>query len=145
MSAASAQEGRRADVLVLGGGIVGASAALHLRRHGLSVILIERDIEEILASQRQMISRRGREVEQTPARLNRLRQEYLRLIVWAKGFLAGRPSTSLMCVNRGAILRDPQRAAEALNRFLGGNLHVERMAAEVKPELNRQRGVSSST
>ena len=43
MSAASAQEGRRADALVLGGGIVGASAALHLRQHGLSVILIERD------------------------------------------------------------------------------------------------------
>ena len=52
------------------------------------VILIERDLDEILASQRQMISRRGREVEQSPARLNRLRQEYLRLIVWAKGFLA---------------------------------------------------------
>ncbi len=109
------------------------------------VILIERDLEEILASQRQMISRRGREVEQSPARLNRLRQEYLRLIVWSKGFLAGRPSTSLMCVNRAAILRDPQRAAEALNRFLGGNLQTECMAAEVKPELNRQRRVSSST
>jgi predicted AlkP superfamily phosphohydrolase/phosphomutase/tetratricopeptide (TPR) repeat protein len=103
------------------------------------VILIERDLEEILASQRQMIARRGREVEQTPARLNRLRQEYLRLIVWSKGFLAGRPNTSLMCVNRNAILREPQKAAEALNRFLGGNLQVDRMAAEVKPELNRQR------
>ena len=109
------------------------------------VILIERDIEEILASQRQMILRRGREVDETPARLNRLRQEYLRLIVWAKGFLASRPSTSLMCVNRAAILRDPRRAAEAFNRFLGGNLRTDRMAEEVKPELNRQRRVSSST
>jgi predicted AlkP superfamily phosphohydrolase/phosphomutase/tetratricopeptide (TPR) repeat protein len=103
------------------------------------VILIERDLEEILASQRQMIARRGREMEQTPARLNRLRQEYLRLIVWSKGFLVSRPNTSLMCVNRNAILRDPQKAAEALNRFLGGNLLVERMAGEVRPELNRQR------
>ncbi len=34
---------RRADVLVLGGGIVGTSAALHLRKLGLSVILLERD------------------------------------------------------------------------------------------------------
>ena len=108
------------------------------------VVLIERDLEEILASQRQMISRRGREVDQTPARLSRLRQEYLRLIVWSKGFLASRPATSLMCVNRSAILRDPQRAAEALNRFLGGNLQVDQMAAEVKPELHRQRGGSST-
>ena len=34
---------RQADVLVMGGGIVGTSAALHLRKHGLSVILLERD------------------------------------------------------------------------------------------------------
>jgi sarcosine oxidase subunit beta len=34
---------RRADALVLGGGIVGTSTALHLRKHGLSVVLIERD------------------------------------------------------------------------------------------------------
>ncbi len=33
----------RADALVLGGGIVGASTALHLRQRGLSVVLLERD------------------------------------------------------------------------------------------------------
>jgi sarcosine oxidase subunit beta len=33
----------RADAIVLGGGIAGASAALHLRRKGLSVLLLERD------------------------------------------------------------------------------------------------------
>jgi len=33
----------RADALVLGGGIVGASVALHLRQRGLSVVLVERD------------------------------------------------------------------------------------------------------
>jgi predicted AlkP superfamily phosphohydrolase/phosphomutase/thioredoxin-like negative regulator of GroEL len=106
------------------------------------VILIERDLDEILASQGQMIIRRGREMDQTPARGARLRQEYLRLIVWVKGFLASRPNTSLMCVHRDAVLNDPQKAAEAINRFLGRNLEVELMAAEVKPELNRQRSKS---
>jgi sarcosine oxidase subunit beta len=33
----------RADAIVLGAGIVGASTALHLRRRGLSVLLLERD------------------------------------------------------------------------------------------------------
>lgn len=107
------------------------------------VILIERDLNEILASQSQMIVRRGREADQSPARLNRLKQEYLRLIVWVKGFLAGRPQTHLMCVDRNAILRDPAGAAEAMNRFLGGALNTERMAAEVHPELHRQRGAAT--
>jgi len=109
------------------------------------VILIERDLNDILASQRQMIARRGREVDHTPARLNRLKQEYLRLIVWAKGYLAGRPGTRLMCVDRNAVLRDPRAAAEAINRFLGGSLDTGRMAAEVKPELDRQRRVQTAT
>jgi len=34
----------RADVAIIGGGIVGASAALFLRRHGLSVVLLERGL-----------------------------------------------------------------------------------------------------
>lgn len=33
----------RADALVLGGGIVGASVALHLRQRGLTAVLVERD------------------------------------------------------------------------------------------------------
>ncbi len=103
------------------------------------VILIERDFDDILASQRQMIERRGRTVDQTPARLKRLKQEYLRLIIRTKGFLASRPGTNLMCVDRNAILRDPLAAARMFNRFLGGNLNEVLMAAEVRPELDRQR------
>ena len=102
------------------------------------VLLTERDINDIIASQRQMIIRRGRHANETPARLARLKNEYLRLIVWTKGFLAGRPNTKLMCLDRNAVIRDPQAAAEAINRFLGGTLNVRAMAGEVKPELNRQ-------
>ena len=31
------------DAIIIGGGIVGASTALHLRQHGLSVVILERD------------------------------------------------------------------------------------------------------
>jgi predicted AlkP superfamily phosphohydrolase/phosphomutase/thioredoxin-like negative regulator of GroEL len=109
------------------------------------VLLTERDINDIIASQRQMMLRRGRSVSETPERLARLKSEYLRLVVWTKGFLASRPDTKLLCLDRNAVIRDPRRAAEAINRFLGGNLDVERMAAEVKPELSRQGSVQAQT
>ncbi len=107
------------------------------------VVMIERDLDEILASQQQMILRRGSKVDQTEARRTRLKQEYLRLVVWTKGFLAARPDTRLMCVDRAAVLKNPGLAAAAINQFLGGNLDPTRMAAEIKPELNRQRGAVS--
>lgn len=109
------------------------------------VLLTERDINDIIASQRQMMLRRGRSVSETPARLARLKTEYLRLIVWTKGFLASRPGTKLLCLDRNAVIRDPRRAADAINRFLGGNLDVDRMAGEVKPELSRQSSVQAQT
>ncbi|MBW8722902.1 MAG: FAD-binding oxidoreductase, partial [Polaromonas sp.] len=34
----------KADVAIIGGGIMGSSAALFLRRMGLSVVLLERDL-----------------------------------------------------------------------------------------------------
>ena len=34
----------RADVIIIGGGIMGASAAFFLRQHGQSVILLERGL-----------------------------------------------------------------------------------------------------
>jgi predicted AlkP superfamily phosphohydrolase/phosphomutase/tetratricopeptide (TPR) repeat protein len=109
------------------------------------VLLTERDINDIIASQRQMMIRRGRQVAETPARLSRLQNEYLRLIVWTKGFLASRPDTKLLCLDRNAVIRDPRRAAEAINRFLGGNLDVDRMVGEVRPELSRQNSVQAAT
>jgi hypothetical protein len=115
------------------------------------VILIERDINDILASQRSMIVRRAasqtgqRVVDQTFARSERLKGEYLRLIVWTKGFLAGRADTELMCVDRAAVLRDPEAASRAMNRFLGGALDIARTAGEVRPELERQSSVPLST
>jgi hypothetical protein len=109
------------------------------------VLLTERDINDIIASQHQMMLRRGKSVSETPARLSRLKNEYLLLIVWTKGFLAGRPDTKLMCLERNAVIRNPRAAAEAINRFLGGNLDVGRMVLEVKPELNRQNSVHATT
>lgn len=109
------------------------------------VILIERDFDEILASQQKMIQRRSGALEQPDDRKRRLKQEYLKTIVWTKGFLSRRPDTRLLCANRDAILRDPNAAAAAINSFLGGILNAELTAAAVRPELNRNRSVTSNT
>jgi predicted AlkP superfamily phosphohydrolase/phosphomutase/tetratricopeptide (TPR) repeat protein len=103
------------------------------------VILIERRLDEVLESQSQMLIRRGEKVEDTPERRARLKEEYGRLVQKMKSSLQRRPETRVLLLNRDELLKDPQAASEAMNRFLGGSLATARMAAEVDPSLHRQR------
>ena len=104
------------------------------------VILIERDLDEILDSQAQMLIRRKVDLPNTPERRERLKEAFLRSLEQAKSFLANRPETELLVLQRADVLRDPQTAARQINEFLGGGLDVAKMAAEVDPSLHRQNG-----
>lgn len=59
---------RNADVIIVGGGIMGASAAFFLRRRGKSVILLERDLVGQAASGTNFgnVRRQGRYLHQLP-------------------------------------------------------------------------------
>ncbi|MCQ4159532.1 FAD-binding oxidoreductase [Roseomonas sp. GC11] len=61
-------EANRADVLIIGGGLMGAATAFFLRRHGLSAILIERDLVGQAATNASFgnIRRQGRFLPQLP-------------------------------------------------------------------------------
>ncbi|HEY8013579.1 MAG TPA: FAD-dependent oxidoreductase, partial [Dongiaceae bacterium] len=74
----------RADAIVLGAGIAGASTALHLRRKGLSVLLLERDLAGQRASGVNFggVRQQGRALGELPLarRARRLWAELPRLI-----------------------------------------------------------------
>ncbi|MBZ5524238.1 MAG: alkaline phosphatase family protein [Acidobacteriia bacterium] len=103
------------------------------------VIFIERNLDEILASQGQMLIRRGEKVDDTPARRARLKDQYARRVAGMKLALENRPATNLLCLDRSAVLDDSAAAAAAINAFLGGACDPARMAAEVDPSLDRHR------
>ncbi len=69
---------QRADVIIVGGGIMGASAAFFLRKRGVSVILLERGLIGQQASGVNFgnVRRMGRPVEQLPLS-NRSRETWL--------------------------------------------------------------------
>jgi len=104
------------------------------------VILIERDLNEILDSQAQMLLRRGENLADTPERRDRLKDAYTRTLQRAKTFLRGRKATRLLVLRRDQVLADPVRAAAEIGVFLGLEDAAARMAAEVDPRLHRQRG-----
>jgi len=102
------------------------------------VIFIDRNLDEILASQRHMLMRSGAAHVENPARESRLKREYGCIVLNVRKHLGQRPRTHVLRLHRDSILSDPKAAADRINSFLGGGWDAVAMAAEVKPALNRR-------
>ena len=100
------------------------------------VIFIERDISEVLASQRQMLQRQGK----SGGNLSdvQLHQIFERQLLEVKGVLMQRYIPTLD-VAYSEALQHPTKIAKSIQVFLGKSLDVGVMAAEIDPNLYRQR------
>ena len=99
-------------------------------------IFMERDISEVLASQRQMLQRQGKgggNLSDT-----QLHQIFERQVLEVKRMLAQRNIPTLDVAYLDALQR-PMKIAEQIQTFLGENLDVDAMAAVIDPNLYRQR------
>jgi len=128
------REGRGKAVKIVAPLLAALPAGLPCR-----VILIERDIDEVLDSQQRMLERRGNALPETPERRRLLRNEYGKTIARVKAAMERRPLTQLLVVEYRLAISNPLAMAEKVNQFLGGGLDVARMAAAVDPKLHRNR------
>jgi tetratricopeptide (TPR) repeat protein len=101
------------------------------------IVYVERDLGEVLASQRRMLAHHGR----AAARISddQLRKTFAAQAGRIRRFLARQPNVELLTVNYREILANPRATAAAIAEFLGGNCDVERMATAVDPALYRSR------
>lgn len=101
------------------------------------VLLIHRDLEEVLASQRRMLLRRGEDPDAVPEpEMARAFAAHLREV---EAFLEEAPNFDVLQLDHGRILADPAAAARATDGFLGGGLDQGAMAAAVDRSLHRNR------
>jgi hypothetical protein len=106
------------------------------------VIFIRRDIEEILASQKKMLARRGETDDTPPERMREIFQDDL----WRANYLLTHaPQFEHVEVRYGDVLAQPRVAAERVAAFLGGGLDVDAMVAAVDPTLYRNRAPKPSS
>jgi len=102
------------------------------------IILMRRDMDEVLASQREMLRRRGQPGRTSDEiRLAQLFDEDLRQI---QGWMERQANVRYLQVNYNQILADPSCELPRLAEFLGDDLNLDAMADVVNPELYRQRG-----
>lgn len=101
------------------------------------VIFMKRKMEEILASQKQMLIRRGKTTnEVSDERMAKLYQEHLEHI---KMWLSKQTNFDVIYINYNDILKNPLENAEKLNKFLGNTLSLKEMIGVVDRNLYRQR------
>ncbi len=103
------------------------------------VIFMHRNLHEVITSQNKMLEQRGESNETSDERVVTLFEQELKK---AKNLIAARSCFDAIDVNHKEVLADPLQQATRINRFLGGGLNIERMAAAVDPRLYRNRRTS---
>jgi hypothetical protein len=104
--------------------------------YSFRVILMERPVSEVLASQKDMLLGGGR----TGARLTdeQLHKVFTAQVNAAKRILALARVPTLYVAYHDCV-QDPRGAAARVNEFLGGSLDEAAMAAAVRPDLRHHR------
>lgn len=104
--------------------------------HDYRVVFMNRKLDEVLASQATMLDR----LDETDGTEDaRMRQHYVDLLARTRTMLAHRPHFDVHHVRYSEVVADPLGGAREVDRFLGGRLDVEAMAAVVNPDLYRNR------
>jgi hypothetical protein len=105
--------------------------------HNYQIVFMERPLPEVVASQAEMIRRRGTTGAPLPeaALIAGLRAHLNQVNAW----LAQKPDIQVSRLQYHSVLRDPRAAAENVQSFLQRALDVEAMARQVDQSLYRQR------
>lgn len=101
------------------------------------VVFMQRNIEEVLASQRKMLVRRGQAADNTnDDKMSALFQKHLQKI---ENWLNEQANFSVLYVNYNEVLAEPLQQIEQLNYFFDDSLNQKKMLAVVEPTLYRNR------
>ena len=101
------------------------------------VLFMRRAMPEILASQRQMLIRRGEPSDAVPD--DRMAAMFNKHVAQVEAWLAAQSNIEVLYVSYNDVLKDSRPLAERINEFLGGSLEVDEMVNVVDRALYRQQ------
>lgn len=102
------------------------------------VLFMERDLDEVLASQEKMLVRLGKPTAPREA----IRKAFLAHLDKLHAWLGRQRNFSVLRVRYRDLLEDPQTGAERITEFLGREGNVEAMTGAVDPSLYRNRAAN---
>ena len=132
-------EGNVAWLAEAGGKVVKVISGLleHLPpEYSYKVIFMEREIKEILASQRKMLAHRNEELKSNDGEIE---QQFQRHLSAVKPWLARRPNMQVLYVSYNALLAYPGPVCRRLIEFTNMPLDLDRMVSVPSKDLYRNR------
>ncbi len=107
-----------------------------------NVIFMKRGIDEILASQRTMLQRKGNRSDINDEEMGKLFNRHLEEI---ENWLAGQINIRILYINYNDVIEDPRKIAQVINHFLNKALNIGKMVETVDRSLYRQRSAFIKT
>ena len=112
----------------------------HLRdlprdRHRYRVVLMRRDMTEVLRSQRKMLERRG--VPGGKISDERAAAIYSKQLAELEDWMRAEPAFDHIAADYNELVRDPGPGLRAIHAFLGGTLDLKAMHGPIDPTLYR--------
>lgn len=107
------------------------------RKHKYDVIIMRREISEILASQRKMLIRRGEDPDKVDDKemADLFTRHFAEVMEWVRQ----QKNIRFIEINYNLMMEKPDMQIERINQFLGGELDTQAMIAKIDPKLYRQR------
>jgi sulfotransferase family protein len=110
------------------------------QEYSYQVIFMEREIKEILVSQRKMLAHRDEEFKVAD---DEIEQQFRRHLSALKPWLVRQPNMKILYVSYTALLKDPPLHCRRLIEFTGIPLDLGRMLSVPSGELYRNRASRS--
>lgn len=102
------------------------------------IVFMLRDLDEVLASQKKMVARRGEQHDVPDDQMKHIYRDHLAKV---DALLKSRPNTSVKYIEHRAVISRPREMTGEIKDFLGLDLDCDRMAAAVDRKLYRNRKV----
>lgn len=106
--------------------------------YSYKIIFLERDLKEVLASQRKMLANRNEKSSVEDADIEAQIQKHLSAM---KPWLVRQSNMEVLYVNYNTLLANPEPLCEQITEFLGLPLNQTRMLAVPDKKLYRNRSV----
>lgn len=105
--------------------------------YNYKVIFMQRELKEVLSSQKKMLGRLGKDDDNIPDdKMAKIYQEHLRQVnVW----ISEQPNIEVLYMNYNTMVTDPTESLHKVRAFLGGDMSLETMANVVDKKLYRER------